>query len=65
MELAIIIVLVLALISISAVCLVKAAEDRRIKRKQPTCIVYLMRIDETGKIEVKRSPKQDMWNWKF
>lgn len=39
--------------------------DRKARKRQPTCIVYLLRVDESGKVEIKRSPKNDMWNWKF
>lgn len=27
--------------------------------------LYLMKIDEHGKIEIKLAAKPDMWDWKF
>lgn len=35
------------------------------RTRKPVCIVYLLRIGEDGKAEIKKAPKQDMWHWRF
>lgn len=41
----------------------RAIEDSN-RRRKAACIVYIMRVDGSGKIELKRSPEQ-LWHWKF
>lgn len=41
---------------------IKIEEDRRYKKAN--CVVYIMRVADDGRVELKRSPEQ-LWNWKF
>ena len=40
-------------------------DDQGRKRRRPQCIVYLLKIDDAGNIEIKKSPKNEIWNWRF
>lgn len=63
METVLIFLLVFLLLLFIGLNAYRLIEDER-KRKKANCIVYIMRVDSSGKIEIKRSPEQ-LWTWKF
>lgn len=40
-------------------------ERRKERRTRPQYILYLLKVSEDGKIEIKQSPKNEIWNWRF
>ena len=63
MEFALLVILVLLLFVLVGTGAYRIIDERQRHRKT-ACIVYIMRVDSSGKIELKRSPEQ-LWHWKF
>ena len=63
MEAVLIGLLVFLLLLVVAIGAYRVIEDERTRRKA-NCVVYIMRVDSSGKVELKRSPEQ-LWTWKF
>lgn len=63
MEHVLVAVLVLLLFVLAGAEVYQVIREKQRHRKT-ACIVYIMRIDSSGKIELKRSPEQ-LWHWKF
>ena len=38
--------------------------ETRGKRQKQTCVIYLLRVDPSGKVEIKTAPIQ-LWTWKY
>ena len=51
------------LVSFAIYSLVMDYRER--KRRKPQCILYLLKVDDAGNIEIKKSPKNEIWNWRF
>lgn len=34
-------------------------------KKEPQYILYLLRVDNLGNMEIKKSKKPEMWDWRF
>ena len=60
---AIFLFLLFAIMASILVITLKGIDDER-RRKKSSCVVYIMRVDGSGRVELKRSPEQ-LWNWKF
>lgn len=61
MEYAVIIILTVLL----AVSVAMNAKTTMSKPEKVSYRLYLMKIDDHGNIEIKRSAKPDMWDWRF
>jgi hypothetical protein len=63
MEAVFLALLVFLLLLIIGLGVYRVIDDER-TRKKANCVVYIMRVDNSGKVELKRSPEQ-LWTWKF
>lgn len=39
--------------------------DNQRNKKEPQYILYLLRVDNSGNMEIKKSKKPEMWEWRF
>lgn len=57
-------VLIGAVICIAGIAIYRYAENTQGKRMKQTCVIYLLRVDPSGKVEIKTAPIQ-LWTWKY
>lgn len=63
MEAALLALLVFLLLLIIGLGVYPVIDDER-TRKKANYVVYIMRVDSSGKVELKRAPEQ-LWYWKY
>lgn len=57
-------VLIGAVIGIAGIAIYRYSENVQGKRMKQTCVIYLLRVDPSGKVEIKNAPIQ-LWTWKY
>lgn len=61
--LALLLLVAFIVFAIVAMEIIEAINQSR-KNKKASCVVYIMRIDSSGNVELKKSPEQ-LWDWRF
>lgn len=62
MELVIVIIALLVCVGVLIYVLYERHQEQK---HRPQFILYLLKVNDDGKIEIKQSPKNDIWNWRF